>query len=100
MKKIPKFLEKYFWEIKFPDLDIQKSRVYFLRRILECGDEKAIAWLWRNFKKSEIKDFLIKYRGLSQKSANYWAVVLNIPRKKVRCLNRSLAKKQKKIWHY
>ncbi len=100
MKKIPKFLEKYFWEIGPQNLDIQKSRVYVLRRILEYGDEKAVAWLWRNFKKSEIRDFLINYRGISAKSANYWAIVLNLPRKKVRCLNRSLAKKQKTIWPY
>ncbi len=100
MKKIPNFLKKYFWEIKFQDLDIHKSRIYILRRILEYGDEKAVAWLWRNFKKSEIKNVLINYRGFSQKSANYWAIVLNLPKKKIRCLNKHSPKEQKRTWPY
>ncbi len=100
MKKIPKFLKKYFWEIKFQDLDIYKSRIYVLRRILEYGDEEAVAWLWRNFKKSEIKNVLMNYRGFSQKSANYWAIVLDLPKKKVPCLNRHSPKEQKRIWPY
>jgi len=100
MKKIPKFLKKYFWEIRFKELDLQKCRVYILRRILEYGDEEAVAWLWRNFKKSEIKNVLFNYRGFTKKSANYWVVVLNLPRENVRCLNKPSPKEQKRIWPY
>jgi len=100
MKKIPKFLQKYFWEIKPNDLDIKESRIYVLRRILEYGDEKAVIWLWKNFKKPEIKNVLTNYRGLSRKSANYWAIVLDLPKKKVRCLNKLSPKGQKRIWPY
>jgi len=100
MNKLPIFLKKYFWEVRFKDLDLQKCRVYILRRILEYGDEKVVTWLWKNFKKSEIKNVLINYRGLSQKSANYWAIVLDLPQERVRCLSKPLPKKQKKIWPY
>jgi len=100
MEKIPRFLKKYFWETKFKDLDLQKHRVYVLRRILEYGDEKAVIWLWKNFRMLEIKNVLINYRGFSQKSANYWAIVLDLPREKVRCLNKSSPNEQKTIWPY
>ena len=100
MKKLPGFLKRYFWEVKFEGLDIRKRRIYVLKRILEYGDEKAVAWLWKKFEKSEIENVLINYRGLSQKSANYWTVILGLSRGKVRCLNASSLKKQKKIWPY
>jgi len=100
MKGIPDFLKKYFWEIDPKDLDLQEYRIYVVRRILEYGDVKAVAWLLKNFKKSEIKNVLINYRGLSRKSANYWAIVLGLPKEKVRCLNRPSPKEQKRIWPY
>ncbi len=100
MIRVPKFLKKYFWEIDYKNLDFKKHRVYVLKRIMEYGDEKAVAWLWRNFKKSEIKKVLIKSRGLSQKSANYWTIILDLPRERVQCLKRRSPKGQKKIWPY
>jgi len=100
MKKIPKFLKKYFWDVEFNKIELKKHRVYILRRILEFGDEKAVAWMWKNFKKTEIKYILSHFRGYSQKSANYWALLLNMDRKEVLCLKKHSSKEQKKIWPY
>jgi hypothetical protein len=100
MEKLPEFLKKYFWDVQFDDVDLQKRRVYVLRRILEYGDEKAVAWMWKNYKKSEIKNVLINYRGYSQKSANFWALLLGVPREEVLCLKKPSLKGQKKIWPY
>ncbi|MEO0094267.1 MAG: hypothetical protein ABIL46_05790 [candidate division WOR-3 bacterium] len=100
MKSIPKFIKKYFWEADLDKLDIKKYRIYILRRIMEYGDEKAVAWLWKNFKKSEMRKVLIESRGFSKKSANYWAVILDLPKEKMRCLNKQLQKKQRRIWPY
>ena len=100
MEKIPKFLKKYFWDVEFNKIDLKKNRTYILRRILEFGDEKAVAWMWKNFKKTEIKYVLSHFRGYSQKSANYWALLLNMDRKEVLCLKRPSSKEQKRIWPY
>ncbi|MGB9720039.1 MAG: DUF6922 domain-containing protein [bacterium] len=100
MKRIPKFLKKYFWDTNLEDLDFKKYRIYILKRILEYGDEKAVAWLWKNFKKSEVRKVLINSRGFSLKSANYWAIILGLPRNKVQCLNKLSPKEQRKIWPY
>lgn len=100
MKKLPGFLNKYFWDVEFEKIDLQNRRVYVLRRILEYGDEKAVAWMWKNFEKSEIKNTLSNFRGYSQKSANFWAIVLNIPREEVICLKKPSLKEQKRIWPY
>ncbi len=100
MKKLPKFLKKYFWDVEFKNIDLQKRKVFILRRILEYGDERAVAWMWKNFKKSEIKNVLTNYRGFSEKSANFWALLLGISRGKVACLNKPSSREQKKIWPY
>lgn len=100
MKKLPKFLRKYFWDTEFEKIDAQKRRIYVLKRILEYGNERAVKWMWENFKKPEIINALSNYRGYSRKSANFWALLLDISREKVICLKKSLPKKQKKIWPY
>ena len=100
MKKLPKFLEKYFWDVEFEKIDLEKRRVYVLKRLLEYGDKRAVAWMWSNFRKSEMKDALSKFRGYSQKSANFWAVILNIKKEDVKCLNKSFRETQKQFWPY
>ena len=100
MKTLPKFLKKFFWDVEFVKIDPAKSKIYVLKRILEYGDEHAIAWMWKNFKNSDIKTTLSNYRGFSQKSANFWAVILKMNKEDVKCLNRSFLETQKQFWPY
>ena len=100
MKKLPEFLKKYFWDVEFEKITLKKNKVYILRRILEYGDEKAVAWMWKNFEKPEIKTVLSKFRGYSKKSANFWALLLDISKERVLCLRKPSLRGQKKIWPY
>lgn len=100
MKKLPKFLEKYFWDVEFKEIDLRKRRVFVLKRILEHGDEQAVVWMWKNFKKTEIRNLLTNYRGYSLKSANFWAFLLDIPKEEVLCMKKPSSKAQKRIWPY
>lgn len=100
MKKLPEFLREYFWDVEFDKINFKNRKVYILKRILEYGNEKAITWMWKNFKKSEIKDTLSNFRGYSLKTANFWAFVLNIKKENVKCLNRSFQETQKQFWPY
>jgi len=76
MNRLPKFLEKYFWDIEFKNLDFDKRKVYILKRILDYGDEKAVAWMWKHFTKSEIKNVLLNFRDTLKKARifgpSYW----------------------------
>ena len=44
------------------------------------------------------KKVLSKRRGFSDRSANYWSLILNIPKNKILCLNRFYQKMQKSHW--
>ena len=83
MISLPEHLRKYFWDVEFEKIDVSTNRAYILQRILEYGDEEAVAWMRKHFKKEEITNALSHSRGYSRKSANYWATILDIPREKV-----------------
>ena len=96
----PEFLKKYFWDIDFDKINLETRKTYVLKRLLEYGDENAVDWMWKNFKKRDIKDALSNFRGYSQKSANFWALILDIPRKDVLCLKKLSSKEPKIFWPY
>ncbi len=95
---LPGFLQSCFWDVDFDKLNPQKHPYFVIERILEYGNKKDVDWLAKNFPKDTIKKTIISSRFLSSKSANFWALVLNLDRNKVLCLKRSSAKKQNKIW--
>jgi hypothetical protein len=96
--KLPESFSKYFWDIDFNNLEVEKSSVFVIERILEYGDEKAVRWMLKNFDSSQIKKILSKRRGFSGRSANYWSLILNIPKNKILCLNKLYQKMQKSHW--
>ena len=100
MRKLPQFLKEYFWDVEFEKIDLEKRRVYVLRRILDYGDETAVSWLRKNFTESEIKNILLKFRGLSLKSANFWAVILDVSKRKVKCLQKPYLEIRNQFWPY
>ncbi|MFH1777136.1 MAG: hypothetical protein ABH952_06245 [Candidatus Omnitrophota bacterium] len=100
MKRLPKFLKKYFWDVKFENIDLRKRRIYVLRRIMDYGDGEAISWMWKNFTELEIKNILRNYRDLSLKSANFWAVIVNVKKEDVKCLKKSFRETRKQFWPY
>ena len=100
MKKLPKFLKKYFWDVDFAKIDLAQRREYVLKRILEYGDEEAVGRMRKNFNRAEMQAALCNFRGYSQKSANFWAVIFNVKKEKVKCLSRSFRAIQKRFWPY
>lgn len=100
MKRIPRFLSKYFWETGQRDLNLKEHESYIAERLLEHGDLKALGWLLKNIKKETIKKILLRERALSPKSANFWAVFWGLPRNKALCLKKPYLKMRKSHWPY
>jgi len=100
MKKLPKFLEKYFWDVEFEKIDLNASSRDVLARLLEYGNERAISWMKRNFTRHQIEDILFYYRSVSPQSANFWALIFNIDKRKVLCLQKPYLEIRRKHWPY
>lgn len=100
MRRLPKFLKRYFWDVDFEKMDIRKYSRYIITRLLNYGDEKALCWLRDNFSKEEQRTVLSKAGDISIRSANFWAIVLGLPKKDVRCLQKSYLKMRRRLWPY
>jgi hypothetical protein len=96
----PHFLKKYFWDVEFKELNLDENESFITERLLEYGDPKAIKWLLNHVKEEAIKNILFTKRGLSFKSANFWAIFFGWPRNKILCLKKSYLKMQKSHWPY
>lgn len=99
MKRAPSFLKKYFWDVDFTKLDLDKFRLFILKRIFEYGDEKAVRWMGKNFSRDEISNLLYSIR-IDPKSANFWALILDIKKENVLCLKKHYLAERKRIWPY
>jgi len=75
---LPAFLKSIFWSWDFSKLNLQKHKKTILKQIMEFGSISAISWMFKNYKKSEIKDFLKNCRpgDLSKRSKNFWEKIL------------------------
>lgn len=100
MEKLPSFLKQYFWDVEFEKVDRKSYPLDILARILEYGDEKAIRWMKKNFTEENVADVLMHLRTVSPRSANYWALIFSIDRKKVLCLQERYLEIRRKHWPY
>jgi hypothetical protein len=83
---IPLSVRPYFWDTNPESFDPAAYPAYTIGRILEYGDEKAVAWLKGTFAEDEIKRVIRTERRLTRRSANFWALVYRIPPEEVAAL--------------
>lgn len=76
-KRLPKFLEPYFWDVEFKDLDFQSYPEFVTERVLEYGNKRDLKWLISNVPQNFIKETIKRSVRLSRKSANFWSLIFN-----------------------
>lgn len=92
--KLPAFLKQYFWDVDFEKIDPEKSKMFILKRCLDRGSDKAIKWLLQHYTKDDIRHLLLTSRDLSAKTANFWADLLGLDKRKVVCLQKPYSRIQ------
>ena len=76
---IPKHLSSLFWDTNVDNFNPTAYPRYTIERVLEYGDENAIAWMRNLFTQEQILDVLRTDRNLTPLSANFWAVLFGLP---------------------
>ena len=89
---IPNQLRTLFWDTNVANFNPSAYPDYTIFRVLEFGDDAAIAWLRETFSEEEIRRVLRTERRLSPKSANFWALVYQMPAGQVAALAPSLGR--------
>jgi len=98
--RLPKSFSRYFWDIKIRDLNPQKNSQYIIQRLLEKGDEKAVRWLRKKFRRTELIKAIKERRGFSSETVNFWASFWQIPVKQIKCLQKHYRKQRRAHWPY
>ena len=75
---IQKYLHTSFWATNLDNFDPLAFPTYTIGRILEYGNQDAIAWLKDTFSDTQIMDVVRTERRLSRRSANFWALVYGL----------------------
>ena len=83
---IPKQLRLLFWDTDVDTFDPTAYPIYTIERVLEYGDEEAIAWLRGMFTRDHIRSVLRTDRRLTFLSANFWALILGVAAQDVAAL--------------
>ena len=76
---LPEFLKPIFWSWNFSELKKEEHKKTILRQIMEFGSLRDISWMFVNYKKKDLKEFLSTCRNgdLSKRSKNFWEIILN-----------------------
>jgi hypothetical protein len=86
---IPSNLQTLFWDTNLDTFMPEAYPDYTIFRVLEFGDQAAVEWLRMTFSEAEILRVLSTERRLSEKSANFWALIYKVPSREVAALNGS-----------
>ncbi len=84
--KAPKFIKPFLWSYDFSKLDLRKDKQRIILNILNLGTKEATDWLFSYYSKPEIKNVIINHGAkgeLSDKSLNYWTLILKIDKRKL-----------------
>jgi len=73
---LPEEFRRYFWDVAFMDLTIEKYPWFIAERLLNYGDLDGIRWLLSWADREYIGGIINKSRNLNQKTKNYWQLIL------------------------
>ena len=83
---IPEHLRPFFWDVNVDTFQPEAHPEYTIARVLDLGDADAVVWLKTRFTEDAIKDVIRRDRRLTPRSANYWALIYQIPLQDVAAL--------------
>jgi hypothetical protein len=86
MELIPERTKRLFWDVDKESVDPILHRSYILKRIMDHGDVEDVRWMLLTYSPEEIVEVLRKSRGLSRKSAYFWAAYFSIQKEEIECL--------------
>jgi len=86
--KLPMFLKEYFWDVEFKELRVKKHAFFIIKRVLDRGNLYDIRWLLKAYGKTTIKKVIIETKDIARPTCNFWADMLNINKRKVKCLQK------------
>lgn len=77
---VPAHARHLFWDTNLDTFEPSAFPQYTIARALEHGTERDVSWVRDLFGEDALRTVLRTDARLSRKSANFWALVLDLPR--------------------
>ncbi len=76
-----------FWDVDVKELDKEKDKFFIISRVLEYGTMEDVVNLLSEYDSAEIAGVVRRSRIIGRVTANFWSLILNIPRSEMtKCL--------------
>jgi hypothetical protein len=97
---LPKYLNRFFWDVDTNNLDVNKYKVFIVERLLEYGDDLAIRWVMRTYPDDVLIDVIKCTRKISKKTAGFWVRYYNLDEEEVVCLSEHYQNLRSPLWKH
>lgn len=87
-RQIPKFLQSYFWDVTYEELEVDKNAFLIIKRVLDRGNLRDVCWLIKTYGADGIKKVVMGTRDLARPTGNFWADTLGLDKNLVPCLQK------------
>jgi hypothetical protein len=79
------FSPHLFWDVDVESLDMDKHKLYLIRRVMEYGKLNDWQLLKSRYSMDEIKNAIMSARSMDPKVISFVAMLTNTPLKSFRC---------------
>lgn len=100
LKKIPKSLHHYFWDVDVKKLDPKKKPYFVISRLLDKGNVEAVRWVRKNYSDKIISETLQNYRDFSLRSGSFWGLIYKVPLSQIKCFQEPYRTMRMTLWPY
>lgn len=91
---IPERIKRHIWDARADEVDLERHKAFLIRRIIEFGDLDDVRWMLDTYPRGEIIQVLKKSKGISRKSAWFWATYFDVAPEDIACLKTPYLRKQ------
>jgi hypothetical protein len=82
---VPEEYFHLFWDVDLSKLDLDQHKSFIIERVLNMGDQQALAWLRRSFSEEMIFRVVRESRRLTRKTALCWKNIYDLNEDEMRC---------------
>ena len=97
MNNVPAFLIPLLWDVNTETVDINLNKKFIIERVLEYGDLDSFNYILKTYDKNTIIDTLKTSKKISTKSGSFYALVLNVDKKELLCIQKPFTQKQNRF---
>ncbi|MFO8067266.1 MAG: hypothetical protein R6U11_06765 [Bacteroidales bacterium] len=84
--------KRFFWDVDYQNLDINKNKELIIERILTLGDISDFVNLISIYGKKEIINTAVNTAYLDKKTLNWLSIITGIPKTQFKCYSKIQSK--------